>query len=96
MFAWIMGALMALMFISGITGMTSEPVPVTVQAVPDVVAESVSEAQEWQEFHSMAYSEHSDEFTRIYNALETRWSKNGRLMMRNGDSGPYRFVKRSN
>lgn len=57
--------------------------------------DTASEEHEWQEFHSLAYSEYSDEFTRIYNGLETKWSKNGRLMMRNGDSGPYKFVKRA-
>jgi hypothetical protein len=91
MLAWITAVLMAVLFISGITGMTSEPAPTTAQYGPDIM----SDEHEWREFHAMAYSEHSDEFTRIYNGLETRWAKNGRLMMRNGDSGPYKFVRKA-
>ncbi|WP_395759457.1 hypothetical protein OIE82_27025 [Streptomyces althioticus] len=87
---WIIALVMSLVFLSGITGMTNTPAPVAHHA-PD----TASEEHEWQEFHSLAYSEYSDEFTRIYNGLETKWSKNGRLMMRNGDSGPYKFVKRA-
>jgi hypothetical protein len=98
MLTWIAAVLMTALFVSGITGMTSVPAPVTAQHGPDMVETGVSAAdieQEWQEFNSLAYSEYSDEFTRIYDALEVRWSKNGRLMMRSGDSGPYRFVKRN-
>lgn len=52
--------------------------------------------QEWQEYHAIAYAEYSDEFTALFNGYKTRWSRNGRLMLRNGDSGPYKFAKRSN
>lgn len=96
---WIMGLVMALVFISGISGMTSEPAPVNVHHAPDNVSDEqplrMTEEQEWTDFHADSYKEHSDEFTALYEGYVTRWSKNGRLMMRNGDSGPYKFVKRS-
>lgn len=53
------------------------------------------EAEFWAGYRQDAFEEYSDEFTRIFNGLETKWSKNGRLMMRNGDAGPYKFVKRN-
>lgn len=87
---WITAVVMALVFLSGIHGMTSQPAPV-VRHAPDMPSEDV----EWQEYHSLAYAEYSDEFARIYNGYEIRWAKNGRLMIRDGDSGPYKFVKRA-
>ena len=90
MLAWVMAALMSLVFLSGITGMTSEPAP-TAHHAPD----NVNEDAEWDAFHAEAYAEYAAEFTTLFNGYETRWSKNNRLMIRNGDSGPYRFVKRA-
>lgn len=46
----------------------------------------------WEEFHAEAVAEYEDEFTALFNSYETKWSKNGRLMMRAGNSGSYRFV----
>jgi hypothetical protein len=52
------------------------------------------EEQEWTEYHAEAMAEYADEFTALFNSYETKWSKNGRLMLRQGDSGSYRFVKK--
>lgn len=60
-----------------------------------VVAPVLSEEQEWSEFHAEAMSEYEDAFTALFNSYETKWSKNGRLMMRAGDSGSFKFVKKS-
>ncbi|MGC9439240.1 hypothetical protein [Streptomyces sp. WG5] len=90
MLAWIMALIMTLVFVSGITGMSTTPAPSTAQ----YAADNISDDDEWESFHSEAYAEHSEAFTALFNGYETRWAKNGRLMIRNGDSGPYKFVKR--
>jgi hypothetical protein len=91
MLAWIVGAVMSLVFLSGITGMIPEPA----HSIEHHTADNASESDEWQEYHALAYSEYVDTFTALYEGLEVRWAKNGRLMIRNGDSGPYKFVKRA-
>lgn len=90
MIMWVISAVMALVFGLGIGGMVTAPnVGMTHQA-PDM-----TELQEWDAFHAEAYKEYHDSFTALYEGYETRWSKNGRLMMRNGDSGPYKFVRKA-
>lgn len=59
-----------------------------------IVAPVLSEEQEWAEFHADSFEEHANEFTALFNSYETKWSKNGRLMMRAGDSGSFKFVKK--
>ncbi|MEU0912121.1 hypothetical protein [Streptomyces althioticus] len=91
MIMWAISVTMTVVFGLGIGGLITAPnVGRTIQ-VPDVV----NEEQEWADFHAEAYAEHGEGFTRLFNALEVKWAKNGRLMMRNGDSGPYKFVKRA-
>lgn len=46
-----------------------------------------NEAQEWREFHNLAYVEHFDAFTAHFESLTYKRSKNGRSMV-NG-----KFVK---
>lgn len=60
-------------------------------AVPSV---PVTEAQEWDMFHTDAFEEYADEFTALFNSIETKWSKNGRLMIRVGDTGSFKFAKK--
>jgi hypothetical protein len=91
MLAWIVGAVMTLVFLSGITGMHVEPA----HGSEHHTADNVSESDEWQEYHAIAYEEYAETFTALYEGLQARWSKNGRLMLRQGDSGPYKFVKRA-
>jgi hypothetical protein len=88
--AWIISAVMAFMIMFGGYSLPAPPEPMII-SVPD----TTSETHEWQEYHALAYAEYADEFTSLYEGYETRWAKNGRLMLRNGDSGPYKFVKRS-
>jgi len=65
---------------------------IEVQAI-SVVTESQTVAEfTWSEFHIDAYEEYADEFTALFNSYETKWSKNGRLMIRQGDSGSFKFV----
>lgn len=66
----------------------------TVTPVANVVVE-IPEELEWDQYHAEAYIEYADEFTTLFNSYETKWSKNGRLMIRQGDAGSFKFAKRS-
>lgn len=52
-----------------------------------------TDEREWSEFHADAYEEYADEFTALFNSYEVKRSKNGRTMIRQGDSGSFKFVK---
>jgi hypothetical protein len=82
---------MALVYISGVQALSMPARNITEHHSQD----SITDAAEWDAFHAEAYEEYAAEFTALYNGYETRWSKNNRLMIRNGDSGPYKFVKRA-
>lgn len=41
----------------------------------------VIEAQEWAEYHEIAYREYEDEFTALFNSYSYKLSKNGRSMI---------------
>lgn len=87
MLAWFLSLLLPFL-LSG--GEAATPV---IMPAHNVTADS--EESEWAEFHTLSYTEHVEAFTALFNGYETRWAKNGRLMLRNGDSGPYKFVKRT-
>jgi hypothetical protein len=55
---------------------------------------AIDDEQEWSEFHAIAVQEYADEFTAIFDALECKRAKNGRLMIRSGNSGSYKFAKK--
>jgi hypothetical protein len=65
-----------------------------VPALPMVGYVQSSEETEWDLYHAEAFDEYADEFTALFNSYETKWSKNNRLMMRAGDAGSFRFVKK--
>jgi len=88
MLPYIVVSVLSLVYLSGIQGLTL-PARTTIEH------QDVTEADEWQEYHALAYSEYAEAFTALYEGLETRWAKNGRLMIRQGSSGPYKFVKRA-
>lgn len=79
--------------LSGLTGVTmigasfafDAPIPqvVVIPPMPQV-------APEIQD----AYDDAWCEFTNLFNSYETKWSKNNRLMIRQGDSGSFKFVKK--
>jgi len=87
MLAWMLSLILPFMVMVG--GNTE---PAHVVTVP---AQSMSEEDEWSEYHAIAYSEYAAEFDALYGRLEVKWSKNGRLMMRAGNTGPFKFVKRT-
>lgn len=89
--AMIAGLVMSLILvIGGAAAQATESV-----SVAYVAPDTVSEEYEWEEYRSLAYGEYSDEFTRLFESYETRWSRNGRLMIRQGSSGSFRFAKRT-
>lgn len=63
--------------------------------VATVAIEILNEDQEWDAFHADAFAEYADEFTALFNAVETKWAKNGRLMVRAGDSGSFKFARKA-
>lgn len=52
------------------------------------------DAMEWAEFEADAYWEYNDQFTALFNSYEVRFTKNGRTMIRRGDSGSFKFAKK--
>lgn len=48
----------------------------------------------WDEFHADALAEYADEFTRLFEATEVKWSKNNRLMVKGANSASFKFAKR--
>jgi len=59
---------------------------------PELEAREIDE-REWVLFWEEARFDGLMAFDDLYNSYEVKWSKNNRLMLRTGDSGPYRFVK---
>ena len=90
MVAWILYLIISMVCFTGAAETPATPPPTALYA-DDVAGEDA----EWEEYHALAYAEYSDEFTRLFNQLETKWAKNGRLMIRKGCSGPFKFVKRT-
>lgn len=90
MIMWTIAALMSIVLSLGVGSPATMPAPSVAHIIP-----SMTEEEEWDAYHAEAVSEYSAEFTALFNGYETKWSKNGRLMIRTGDSGPYKFVKRA-
>lgn len=68
--------------------------PVFVPAKPATQPECTCDKCEWDAYYGEAYSEYVDEFTALFNSYETKRAKNGALMIRQGNSGSYRFAKK--
>ncbi len=48
---------------------------------------------EWAEYHADAMAEYADEFTALFNSYEVKRAKNGRIMVRTGDTGSFKFAR---
>ncbi|MEU0159035.1 hypothetical protein ABZ154_09385 [Streptomyces sp. NPDC006261] len=90
MIAWILSLVLPLSIATG-----GAPSAFTAVAALVTTQSTQSEEDEWEEFHTLSHSEHAEAFDVLFNSYETKWSKNGRLMIRQGSTGPYKFVKRS-
>lgn len=53
------------------------------------------DAMEWAEFEADAYWEYSDQFTALFNSYEVKFASNGRTMIRQGDSGSFKFARKA-
>ena len=71
--------------------------PVQIQPVTarPVVSEQRSNEMDWAAFHVDAIEEYADEFTALFNSYETKVAKNGAMMIRQGNSGPYKFARKA-
>ena len=49
----------------------------------------------WDDFHADALAEYADEFTALFNSYEVKRAKNGAMMIRQGDSGSFKFARKS-
>lgn len=45
-------------------------------------------------YYDEAYCDYADEFTALFNSYSVKRAKNNALMIRKGNSGPYRFAKK--
>lgn len=52
------------------------------------------EETEWIQFENESYDEHLAMFDAMFAAYEVKVSKNGRTMIRTGNTGSFKFVKR--
>lgn len=50
---------------------------------------------EWAEYHADAFEEYAAEFTALFNSYETRTAKNGATMIRKGNTGSFKFARKS-
>lgn len=86
MLSWLLSLLLPFL-LSG--GVAAETILMPAHTLP-----ADNEEQEWAAYHAEALMEYEAEFTVLFQGYETKWSKNGRLMIRTGDAGPYKFVKK--
>lgn len=63
-------------------------------ALPVSTVIEENEAMEWAMFWHESYEEHEDAFTALFNSYEIKTSKNGRVMIRQGNSGSFKFAKK--
>lgn len=84
----------AIWFLVALALVTVEPIPHHETGLLEMRAK-VNDELEWSEFHADAFAEYSDEFTRLFNATETKWAKNGRLMIRPEGAKSFKFAKQS-
>jgi len=50
--------------------------------------------QEWELYSQEAYYDYVAEFTALYRSYETKRASNGRVMIRSGNSGSFKFAKK--
>lgn len=77
----------------------SDPINVTI--IPPMPQESPAVIESHSEkclcddcCYREAVKEFEDEFTQLFNSYEIKRAKNGALMIRRGNSGPYKFARK--
>lgn len=66
-------------------------IPAKPQVSPTV---HITEDDEWRMFADEAYWENWEAFTALFNSYETKVAKNGAMMIRQGNSGSFKFAKK--
>lgn len=66
--------------------------PMPVYYDPNESSEDAEEL-EWELYRSEARTEYAAEFTALFNSYETKRTKNGRVMIRQGNAGSFKFAK---
>lgn len=69
--------------------------PVTVIPPMPQHSPKVAEEMEWSEYHADATKEYADEFTALFNSYEVKRAKNGAMMIRSGNTGSFKFARKS-
>lgn len=89
----IVGTLITLIGILFPVGEVSRPQATDLVHYVDVES-NLSEESEWLAYEFEAYQEYADEFTALFDSYETKRAKNGALMIRQGNSGSFKFAKK--
>lgn len=85
----IVAILVAILNLLTLTNVESAPVTV----IPPMPYQAPDE-HEWDKYKFEAYWDYADEFTALFNSYETKRAKNGRLMIRQGSTGSFKFAKK--
>lgn len=93
MIMWVISVTMTLVFGLGIGGLVTAPAVGMTHQAPDPTTQDTDYS--WDAFHADAVSEYEAQFTALFDSYETKWSKNGRLMIRQGNAGPYKFTRKA-
>jgi hypothetical protein len=89
-------SILAILFHVLISLIPSNPESNEVRTIPAKPAYSpeYAEAADWSEYFADAVQEYSDEFTKLFNSYETKRAKNGAILIRQGNSGSFKFAKK--
>lgn len=74
-------------------GLIAFPAPVSIPV--NIALVDDNEEYEWAAYHAEAMAEYADEFTALFNSYETKRAKNGAMMIRQGNSGSFKFARKS-
>lgn len=89
MIAIILGILLSIL---GMGSAETEKV-VVIPPMPQYSPEMI-EAADWAMYWHEAYEEYEDEFTALFNSYDVKRAKNGAMMIRQGNSGSFKFCKK--
>lgn len=86
----IKAMLVAMLIAFGLIAIPAPVMPADVSALIEA-----DEQAEWDAYHAEAMAEYADEFTALFNGYETKVAKNGRMMIRTGNAGPFKFARKA-
>jgi hypothetical protein len=75
-------------------GLIAAPTPSIVET--SVITEvEPAEADEWLAYEREAFSDYARQFDVLFSSYEVKRTKNNRLMIRQGDSGSFKFARKA-